>query len=172
MKTVEKIVSAIYGIMGWLTWLGVIALLVFMTVLFATGYTRPATVHAGEVTVREVSADEKNLSDAGIKCEGKMYRADFDVHIDGAVLSPYSYSARGVRLNDAVDGVKLVCFSGDGVKDGEVRYSKISPADFTVSVYVENEDIDANRLAEEVKNAGFRLTDMQIHFSLFDVDIA
>lgn len=173
MKTAEKIFSVLYSIMGWCTWLGVIALLVFMTVLFATGYSRPATVSTGDVTVTQVPADDSVLADAGIKCSGEVYRADFDVHIDGAKLSPYSYSARGVRLNNpsAVGDVKLVCFSGDGVTDGKITYSKISPADFTVSVYVEKSNADTNEIAAAVKNAGFRLTDMQMHFSLIDVDI-
>ena len=55
--------------------------------------------------------------------------------------------------------------------DGEITYSKISPADFTVSVYVEKSNADTNEIAAAVKNAGFSLTDMQMHFSLIDVDI-
>lgn len=173
MKLIEKISSVFYSVVGWCTWLGVIALLVFMTVLFATGHSRPATVYTGDVTVVQVSADEAVLTDAGIRCTGEVYRADFSVHIDGAKMSPYKYSAKGIKLNSplTVGDEKLVCFSGDGVKNSEITYSKLSPADFTVSVYVENPDASADTIAAAVKNAGFCLTDMQLHFSLLDIDV-
>ncbi len=173
MKTIEKIAAVFYGIMGWCTWLGVVALLVFMAVLFATGHSLPATVSTGEVTVTAVSPDETALTDAGIKCSGEVYRADFNVRIDGAKLSPYKYSAKGIKLNNSltVGDVKLVCFSGGSVTDGEISYSKLAPADFTVSVYIENPDATVDKIAAAVKNAGFTLTDMQLHFSLLDIDV-
>lgn len=173
MKTAEKIFSFLYNLMGWCTWLGVIALLVFTTYLFVTGDSRSPDIGVTDITVTEELSDDATLKSAGISDSPDLFRVDYRVHIEGAKLSPYTFSAKGIKLKtDTLPAAaKYITIGGDEITDGEIRYSKLSPADFTVSVYVSKKNATAEEIAAIAPSAGFTLTDMELHFALLDIAV-
>lgn len=174
MKTAEKIFSFLYNVMGWCTWLGVVGILVFMTVLFATGDSRSPDITVDSIAVSAVTENDPVRSQAGIKNTDGLFRIDYNVHIAGASLSPYSYSVNGIKLKtfDGGTNVKYVSFAGNGgAEKNVIKYSKLTPADFTVSVYVQAAGRSTAEIQKLSSSAGFTLTDMQLHFSIFDIDV-
>ncbi len=168
MKTAEKIFSFLYNVMGWATWLSVIALLVFTAVIFATGASREP-----EITVTDITVSEKTDGASG-NFSG-VYTVNVKLRAAGAKLSPYKYSVGGIKTDASQlpDNMKISDITAPVTADtGEkAYYSKAEPEDIVFSFTVTQNGATPDEIVEELKNVTFRFSQMKMHFSLFDFDI-
>lgn len=129
----NKLISAVYGTLSVTVWALTMALIVFIIVLLCTGEKRQP-----DITIEAVTISAADPSDADLLAQtgdpSGWYRVQYAVHVEGAKFSPYTYSVDTVVYN-APDDIehRMEYFLAD---TDPIVYSHLTPADFTLSLYL------------------------------------
>ncbi len=168
MKTIEKIFSVIYGIMGWCTWVGVIGILAFVVTLFCIGDEQQPTTTLSAPIICEVTEIDDTMKENGITDCTDWYKAEYTADVTGAKLSPYSYTANKVKLS----AVSSTDFSDTFLTyEGDISYSATNPCEFKIIVYTRSStDISTDELASFFDSLSFTLSDMHTKFGLVNYE--
>ncbi len=128
----EKIITYIFNVFSAVVWAAAIGVIIFAVVLLCTGMEKdPAFCLRGACLSEALAADDPVLAEHG-KTGGDWYRLDLDMTVAGPRLSPYSYTTKKHFTLAAPAGLGEY-FIVDGAP---FDYSKVEPADFTLSLYV------------------------------------
>ena len=148
-----KMISAVYGILSVAVWAGTMALIAFMIFLFCTGQNRQPTFSVNAVRLSAASADDPALCGHTQERDG-WYKAEYSVTVEGAKLSPFTYTVNNVTFNAPSD----VQYAADWfvTDSGDIEYSKLSPDDFTVTLYLRCGDVEQARDIAMRSGFGFR----------------
>ena len=168
MKTIEKIFSFIYGIMGWCTWVGVIGLLVFVVTLFCIGDEQQPTTTLSAPVISEVTEIDDTMTQNGVTDPNGWYKAEYTAAVTGAKLSPYSYTANEVKLQSTSTENRI---DGFLTYEGDISYSATNPCEFKIIVYAKKTaDTDTDELTSIFNSLSFVLSDMHTTFGLLDYE--
>ncbi len=127
----DKAITYLFNAMSLCVWAATIGIIVFAVVLLCTGMEKdPEFTLRGACLSEALASDDAVLAEHG-KTGGDWYRLDLELTVAGPRLSPYSYTAEDIKLY--APGGLGESFT---VINGTLDYSKVSPADVTLSVYV------------------------------------
>ena len=125
----NKMISAVYGTLSVSVWALTMALLAFIVILFCTGEKR-----APEITIGAVRISAADILPDGIQSTDGWYKVQYDIHVEGAKLSPYTYTAGSVVYNAPQDVSHRMEYYLE--PPGRITYSHLSPLDFTLTLYL------------------------------------
>ena len=155
----DKAVTYLFNAMSLCVWAATIGIIIFAVVLLCTGMEKDQEFTLRGACLSEaLAADDAVLAEHG-KTGADWYRLDLELTVAGPRLSPYSYTAEDIRLY--APGGLGESFT---VVNGTLDYSKVSPADVTLSVYVRSPQ-GRQAIAERVKDMKFELNGVVGRFS-------
>lgn len=162
----DRMVSAVYGVLSAAVWGCTMALIAFMVFLFCSGRYRAPVFGISSVTVSQVSEADPALDGHALRADG-WYKAEYAVNVQGAKFSPYTYTVNNVAFN-APDDIEYT-MEYFVTSTGNIEYSKLSPADFTVTLYLRCFSSDAAKDIAMRSRFGFR--GLRQNFAFFSKEL-